>query len=176
MDAETHGVVMSLENALALFVLMLVAQLPALITAWVTYIKSKAVEAGLAENTRITKHGSTVAGDNAKQAAVVAEQAANEVKEVANVAAETKTAIDGISKKLNGGIDDAITKAVMPIKTALDVHTAKDAQDIKEVNDKLDRLEKYVHESNHDRNDILQNMVNDVSLILRELTRREPPK
>ena len=150
--------------------MMLVSQVPLIVAAIVTYIKSRAEMAknseAIAENTRITKHGSTVAGENAKEAKSAAQEAVAVAKEVTH-------AVDGmnqeVSKKLNGGIDDAIQKGIAPVKDILAAHTAQDAKDLAEVKKSFEALEKYVHESNHEMDTTLQIIVNGNALILRRL-------
>lgn len=150
--AQTSGPGMSLDNAFALFILMLVAQVPILVTAIVAFLKNRQA---ITENTRITKHGSTVAGENAKEAAEATK--------------ETKQAVEGINKKLNGGIDDAVMKAIKPLQVCLDAHVEKDAKDLAEIKTKFDELFKYAHDRNHDMLNAMQTLTMQNELILEKL-------
>lgn len=150
--AQTSGPGMSLDNAFALFILMLVAQVPVLVTAIVAFIKSKQAmkenKEELQENTRITQYGSTVAGKTAQ---------------------ETQKAVEGLNKKLNGGIDDAVQKGIEPLRIALDLHTEKDAKDLAEIKTRFEELFKYAHDRNHDMLNAMQTLTMQNELILEKL-------
>ena len=149
---------MSLEHALATFVLMLVAQVPIVIAAVVAYIRAKAA---IAENTKVTKEGSEKAVTNAKVAADTAKEAKNSVS-------ETKQAVENINKKLNGGLDKALSDAISPIQEALTAHTKQDTKDMEEVKKKFETLSQYVRDRNHDIIEILQKQSITMESILKK--------
>ncbi len=106
------------------------------------------VEKKIDENTAVTQAGTTAASISAKDAAETAVQAK----------AATESMADTINKKLNGGIDSAISKAVAPVQESLDNHKIKfDALDAK-----VEELKVYMHERNH-------NLLNGLDTISKRL-------
>ena len=97
-------------------------------------VKAKAVEDKIDDNTKITKESAAAAVQRADTAVVAA--------------TTTKAAVDVIGKKLNGGIDEAITTAVTPLHAA------------------VANLERYVHDRNHDLLTSLQLQSNRIEAIL----------
>lgn len=150
---------MNLESAISTFLLMLAAQTPLLVAALVAYLKGRNA---IDENTRLTKAGATAAASSARVAAETA-------KDAVDAATETKTAIDGISRKLNGGIDRALADAIDPIKATLQAHTEQDAKDLAEVKDKFDTLTEYVHARNHDLLDAMHGQSLKIDLAIEEM-------
>ncbi len=112
--------------------------------------KADIVEKKIDANTEVTVKGSVEATKNA----VVA----------ANTAAEAKSATvqvaEDLKKKLNGGIDDAINKAVEPIHKQLREHGIR-----------IEELNTYVHERNHDILNALQTLANKTEVILTQINK-----
>lgn len=117
--------------------------------------KAEIVEKKIDANTKITVKGQD---DAIKSAAVAAEAATS---------AAQKT--EAISKKLNGGIDQAIVEGIAPLKKSLDDHAEKDDQNMKVVTDRLNKLEEYVHDKNHKMDGILQGVSAKLTVILQQL-------
>lgn len=94
-------------------------------------------------NTEVTKAGIKVAArDNT--AAVVA-------------ATDAKAVVEVVAKKLNGGLDHAIEKAVDPIKVTLQEHqmviselTEEHAKNMAEVQKQFKEMSDYIHRRNHE--------------------------
>lgn len=104
-------------------------------------------------NTKVTKAGIKVAARDNKEAVVAAVDAKGATEAMAAT----------VSKKLNGGIDDAVEKNVGPIKARLE-----------EMAGEIADLKAYQHESKHD----LRNMVNNLHLnqkLMLEILRLEFP-
>ena len=125
---------MTLEQAVATFVLMLVAQIPIVVAAVVSYLKNKAaikesankvdeVVNKIEENTTITRAGATAAVASARVAA--------------NCAAEAKTASEDLSRQFNGALDERITKIVQtyfePLRDEVKAHAAADEKNMAEL-------------------------------------------
>jgi hypothetical protein len=102
---------MPLEQAVVMFVLMLVAQVPLLVAAVVNWIKSRSTEKKLDENTRLTVAGTSAAASTAVIAASAAEDA--------------KRATENISDKINGDLDNRIEKAVGPLRKMVEELTVE---------------------------------------------------
>lgn len=125
----------------------IVAALATIVVVWLRL--RYGVEAKVEHNTKITRRGTR-------------ETRSNSMK------------VDDMSKKLNGGIDDAITKAVKPLEETLKEHAAADERNVQEVNLKIEAFKDYVKVRNHDVLDALQGLKNDVRLAL-ELIRQSKP-
>lgn len=138
-----------------------------LLQAWNAYLSYKQgqkitkVEEKVDHNTAITQTG------------VEATRKKSEESAVAAVAA--KEAAQEVNKKLNGGVDAAIKEAIKPLKETLEQHAAADEKNIKEVTDKFDGLEKYVHQRNHDILDAIGTVSNRVA-VLTELINKADKK
>ncbi len=113
--------------------------------------KINEVETKIDDNTKVTKEGAAAAVENAKVAAVTATAAKT-------AAVEMK---EEINKKLNGGMDELIASAVDPIKTMLDDHTYK-----------IEKLDAYTHERNHNIVNALQTLTTQVATLL-EFSRKQ---
>lgn len=89
----------------------------------------------------------------------------------ANTAAETKKATEemakDVSKKLNGGLDSAISAGVEPLHTALNIHMEQDKNDLAEVKSKLDEVTNYVHMRNHDTLNVLNQLNLKVEVLVK---------
>jgi hypothetical protein len=107
---------------------------------------SQIVQDKIDDNTTITKVN---AG-----AAVVSAVAA------AKTAADTKSAVEGINRKLNGGIDAAVQDAVKPL------HDKTEEQ-----GGKLEKLTEYVHQRNHDILTALQIQANKIETVIQMVNR-----
>lgn len=147
----------SLEQAVVLFILMLVAQGPSVAAALVGFFKSKAA---IEKNTEVTKAGTEAAAVSAKAAATAAATSAK-------AAATNTAAVSEISRKLNGGIDEAISAAVTPIQMVLSEHTAKDERDKREIKERFDLIEQYIHDRNHDMMNAMATISSNVNILLR---------
>lgn len=121
--------------------------------------KADSVEAKVDDNTHITKTSANVSVANARAAVATATEARN-------AAVDARTVVDNINRKLNGGIDSAIQQAIDPIRKKLEDHAEVDERNVKEVNDKIATLTKYVHERNHDLLDTMQAVVTKIDLVL----------
>lgn len=110
--------------------------------------QTRAVERKIDDNTTITVSGNQMAASNAAAAA--------------NVASAAKTAVDHLDqkleKKLNGGIDAAVAQAVEPVHAVLREHTAR-----------IEELNRYVHQRNHDLLGALQTQTNQIAAVLEML-------
>ena len=139
---------MSLEQAVTLFFLMLVAQVPILITAVVAYLrnrtaieansvktdaiakKAKEVEDKLDNNTELTKAGTASATSNAIIAAHNSAIAATKAEQVA--------------RQMNGLLDERITVIVKThtdsLLEALKLHIAQDEHNMAEIRKSLEAI------------------------------------
>ena len=97
------------------------------------------VEQKLDHNTAITQEGAEAAATSARAAETSA-------KRVAETASDAKTTMDSISRRLNGGIDTAISEAVDPVKAHLEDHVNK----FDELKSRVEMLDAYIHQRNHD--------------------------
>lgn len=103
-------------------------------------------------NTELTKRGTTAATANAKAAAATA------------VVAVRNTEV--LKGKLNGGVDSAVRSALEPIQKLIEDHTAADEKSVGEVNEKLAKLEAYVHDRDHKMRDAIGMLANKLETIL----------
>jgi len=113
--------------------------------------KTQAVEHKIDTNTRLTQSGADQA---TKTAAIAAETAAQTKDAVEDMAAS-------ISKKLNGGLDAAISQAVDPVKAVLNDH----GQTVQALEAKFDDLTRYVHQRNHDILNAMQTLTNQIAAL-----------
>ncbi len=113
------------------------------------------VKGQIDDNTAVTKAGLVVAATNAQAAVGAATEAHAAVEQMGKQ----------LSKKLNGGIDSAIAGAVDPIRVALAEHAAR-----------VDGLEKYIHDRNHDLLDALHTQSTKVDLLIETIKRGRPPQ
>lgn len=77
-------------------------------------------------------------------------------------AADAKEAAQSIDKKLNGGIDAALSQAVGRMQASLDKHALQDEKNLAEINARFTGLSEYVHQRNHD----MLNEMNKQSLMI----------
>lgn len=113
-------------------------------------------------NTEVTKAGIKVAArDNT--AAVVA-------------ATDAKAVVEVVAKKLNGGLEHAIDKAVEPIKVTLQEHQMvitelmeEHAKNMAEVQKQFREMSDYIHRRNHEILDKFSNTAYGVQAILEML-------
>ncbi len=115
--------------------------------------QSEQVEAKLDQNTIITRAGVEAAIDNAR-AAVESAQAA------AGIAHSVKETTDNISRKLNGGVDTAISDAVSPVQESIATCNNR----LSALDAKLEELSKYVHQRNHDILNAMQVLANNAAV------------
>jgi hypothetical protein len=90
--------------------------------------------------------------------------AASAAKAAKEVAVEAKNTVEGISKKLNGGLEETISAIVSPVRTTLEAHD----QNLEEVKQKFDGLSIYVHQRNHDMLNAMQTLTTQLALLLRK--------
>lgn len=107
--------------------------------------KTETVEAKISDNTNITIRGNRAATVAAEQAVVAASEARGKSEEI----------VETINKKLNGGVDAAITSAIEPIQKVVQEHTTK-----------IEELNKYVHQRNHDIVNALQTNTNKIQILI----------
>lgn len=107
-----------------------------------------AISKKIDDNTHVTMIGTTEAAKNAGIAALTADEAKQATVAIA----------ENINKKLNGGIDSAVADAIEPVHKMLKEHS-----------EKIDNLEKYVHERNHDLLGVIQAQSNKLTMILNKL-------
>lgn len=107
-----------------------------------------AVDSKIQENTILTK----AATEAAASTAAVAVKSANESREATAEISAT------ISKKLNGGIDAAVAQAMEPVQAILKDHDAK-----------IEELNQYIHDRNHDILSALQSQSNKLEIILKRI-------
>lgn len=107
------------------------------VTLWVKlrYGQNR-TDAKLESNARLTTAGTARA-----------DAAVEHAREAASCAQEASA---GIASKLNGGIDDSISKAVAPLKDELQAQYAKSCAELIDVREKFEVLAAYVHQRNHD--------------------------
>ncbi len=128
----------------------------ALVTSWRNSNKTDAVGVKVDDNTKITRAVGVAAVTNAQTAATSAAAAKS----------ATESMAQDVKKKLNGGIDAAVKEAVDPIQKILADPAATDEQITKEVNAKLERLEEYVHQRQHEVLNALQVQANRIERLI----------
>lgn len=110
--------------------------------------KTKTIDEKIDNNTTITMQASSTAILNSKTAVAAA--------------VDTTAAVDRIDRKLNGGIDAAIMQAIDPIHKALEQYKTK-----------VEKLDAYVHQRNHDLLTALQIQNNKLESILMKLDQQQ---
>lgn len=143
-------------------------------------VKLDAVTEGMAQNsekldinTKITKAGVKVAANNARDAVA----ASMEAKEAVVEAKEATTAMAAdVSKKLNGGLDHSVAKAVAPIKVTLQEHQMvitelmeEHAKNMAEVQKQFREISDYIHRRNQEILDKFSTTAYGVQAILEML-------
>ncbi len=111
------------------------------------------------------RHGVKTTEDTAALVAAVDEKVEANTKITKAGVQQTaiaKEAVQEVKNKLNGGVDSAVNNAIDPLKKALEDQAAK-------IND----LERYVHQRNHETVNVLQAQGNKLELILKVLERME---
>lgn len=144
------------------YLLQIVITIAGFLTVWVKLKygdkKVDKVEKKLDDNTHVTK------------------TAAFKATNVAEVVDQVKEATDTLKKKMNGGIDSAISEAITPIQKTLEEHVVIDERNVKDVNDKLETLTEYVHKRNHEILNALQtqsNRIENIRLLMLEMTKEK---
>lgn len=121
--------------------------------------KAKTVEKKLDQNTQITRAGQVVATTSAQ----IAVEAATDVKSATEAMSRT------MERKLNGGIDSAIQNTIEPMQRMMREHSAVDEKNMQEVNKKIEELNTYVHQRNHEILTAMQVQNNKLEIIIRKL-------
>lgn len=105
-------------------------------------------------NTEVTKAGIKVAARDNKEAVAAVVDAKDAVTEVKD---KTEAMAADVSKKLNGGLDHSIAKAVEPIKVTLQEHqmviselTEEHAKNMAEVQKQFKEMSDYIHRRHHE--------------------------
>lgn len=129
-----------------------------------TATKAKVVEDKIDHNTEITKQGTNQAVESAKEAV----HAANNAKET----------VDDINRRLNGGLEKAISLLLYPIQQALMEHITQDTKDITDLkaamkefitDSKLKEFSDYIHQRNHDLLDAMNAQTLQTRLMLAKM-------
>ncbi len=119
-------------------------------------LKVQEVNDKVEANTLITKHQ----GQEAIRSAKDAVRSASDAKVATH---ELDRKLEG---KLNGGIDAAIKEGIAPLQQALAEHAANDEKNLKEINEKIEILDKYSHDRNHDMLGALSTINNKVTALV----------
>lgn len=126
---------------------------------YLSYKRDTSIEGKVDENTKITTNSSEVADKNSRAAVETAMSAATNT-------ADIKEVTESIKRKLNGGIDSAISDAVRPINDKLVTYSEMNDKNVRDMNDKIVKLNEYVRTRNHDMLTALQTLSNQVGAVI----------